>query len=403
MRHFLIPALILSLLAGCAIPRIGPYHIDVQQGNALDQENVARLKPGLNRSQVRFLLGTPLVVDPFRTDRWDYVYLYYKAGKLTEQKHITLIFDGDTLARIEGDLPAPAAQPAPPAESARSEPQTAPAAISTPAAAPLAAEPVAQPAPAAAESAKPEPQAAPAAISAPAATSLAAEPPAPAEPAEPAVPAASSPVPMAAAAALPSVAAPVAASVAQAKTVESESATRASMADTSVVPPLPSPDNAPAYVDPRPVPELSLKPETDIAQIKPDTIPPFPAPHGVAPGDSPVLQALNAWADAWSRRDDKAYFAAYAPRFVPDEGGSRSAWETRKRQALDAARNIEVKIESPTVDRTADGAATVTFRQFYRSDNYRDVTVKQMRMVERNGRWLIAEEKVLSTLKDGQP
>lgn len=369
MRHFLIPALILSLLAGCAIPRIGPYHIDVQQGNALDQENVARLKPGLNRSQVRFLLGTPLVVDPFRTDRWDYVYLYYKAGKLTEQKHITLIFEGDTLARIEGDLPTPVAQPeTPAAESVRSEPQAAPAAIAAPAAASLAAEPVALPAQA-----------------------------------EPVVPAASSPVPMPAPAVPASVAAPVAASVAQAKAVESEPATGASMADTSVVPPLPSPDNAPAYVDPHPVPELSLKPETDIAQIKPDTIPPFPAPHGAAPGDSPVLQALNAWADAWSRRDDRAYFAAYAPRFVPDGGGSRAAWEARKRQALDAAKNIEVRIESPSVDRTANGAATVTFRQFYRSDNYRDATVKQIRMVERNDHWLIVEEKVLSTLKDGQP
>lgn len=408
MRHFLIPALILSLLAGCAIPRIGPYHIDVQQGNALDQENVARLKPGLNRSQVRFLLGTPLVVDPFRTDRWDYVYLYYKAGKLTEQKHITLIFEGDTLARIEGDLPTPVAQPATAAaESARSEPQAAPAAIAAPAAASLAAEPVAepvaQPATPAAESVRSEPQAAPAAISAPAVASLAAEPAALPAQAEPVVPAASSPVPMPAPAVPASVAAPVAASVAQAKAVESEPATGASMADTSVVPPLPSPDNVPAYVDPHPVPELSLKPETDIAQIKPDTIPPFPAPHGAAPGDSPVLQALNAWADAWSRRDDRAYFAAYAPRFVPDGGGSRSAWEARKRQALDAAKNIEVKIESPSVDRTANGAATVTFRQFYRSDNYRDATVKQIRMVERNDHWLIVEEKVLSTLKDGQP
>ncbi|MHB1092655.1 outer membrane protein assembly factor BamE domain-containing protein [Thiobacillus sp.] len=372
MRHFLISALILSLLAGCAIPRIGPYHIDVQQGNALDQENVARLKPGLNRSQVRFLLGTPLVVDPFRTDRWDYVYLYYKAGKLTEQKHITLIFEGDTLARIEGDLPAAVAQAATPAaESARSEPQAAPAAISAPAASSLAAEPV-------------EPAALPA-------------------PVEPVVPAASSPVPIPAPAVPALVAAPVAAPVEQAKAVESESATGASMADTSVVPPLPSPNNAPAYVDPHPVAELSLKPETNIAQIKPDAIPPFPEPHKAAPSDSSVLQSLNAWADAWSRRDDRAYFAAYDPRFVPDGGSSRSAWEARKRQALGAAKNIEVKIESPSVDRTADGAATVTFKQFYRSDNYHDVTVKQVRMVERNDRWLIVEEKVLSTLKDDQP
>lgn len=108
MRHFLISVLLLGLFAGCSNARIGPHRIDVQQGNALNQDNIARLKPGLTRSQVRFLLGTPLVVDPFRNDRWDYVYLYYKAGRLTEQKRITLFFEGDTLARVEGDA-APAA------------------------------------------------------------------------------------------------------------------------------------------------------------------------------------------------------------------------------------------------------------------------------------------------------
>ncbi len=118
MRHFLISALFLSLAAGCSSVNVGPHRIDVQQGNALDQENVARLKPGLSRSQVRFLLGTPLVVDPFRTDRWDYVYMYYEAGRLAEQKRITLFFEGDTLVRMEGDVPAAtAAKPSP--ESAR--------------------------------------------------------------------------------------------------------------------------------------------------------------------------------------------------------------------------------------------------------------------------------------------
>jgi len=107
MRRFLFSILFLSLLAGCSsVQKIGPHRIDVQQGNALDPENVARLKPGLSRSQVRFLLGTPLVVDPFRNDRWDYVYVFYEAGTLIEQKRITLFFDGDTLARIEGDVPA---------------------------------------------------------------------------------------------------------------------------------------------------------------------------------------------------------------------------------------------------------------------------------------------------------
>lgn len=84
---------------------IGPHRIDVQQGNALDSESVARLKPGLTRSQVRFLLGTPLVADPFRDDRWDYVYLMRTAGELTDKQRITLYFDGDTLVRIDGSVP----------------------------------------------------------------------------------------------------------------------------------------------------------------------------------------------------------------------------------------------------------------------------------------------------------
>ena len=365
MRHFLISALFLSLLAGCSSVSIGPHHIDVQQGNALDQESVARLKTGLNRSQVRFLLGTPLIVDPFRNDRWDYVYMYYKAGKLTEQKHITLFFDGDTLARIEGDLPPAAVQPATATVESKSEPQpasVAPAVTAT-AAPPLAAEPVAQPAPVASE-------------------------PAPA-------PAPVAPAPLAA---------PAVAPKAQPEVARTEPAPQSSVSGTSIVPPLPSPKDAPAYVDPRPVPELSLKPETDVTQIKPDAMPPFPEPHAAAvASDDPVLKSLKAWADAWAHRDSDAYFAAYDASFAPQDGGSRTAWEARKRQVLSTAKNIEVKIDSPSVEKGSDGTATVTFKQYYRSGSYHDAVVKQVRMIEREGRWLITEEKVLSTLKDGRP
>ncbi len=331
MRHFLIPVLLLSLAAGCSSVKIGPHRIDVQQGNALDQENVARLKPGLNRSQVRFLLGTPLLVDPFRTDRWDYVYVYYKAGKLAEQKRITLFFEGDTLARIEGDLPEPATQSA------------APAAGSTP------ATPLAPP---------------------PAAASRADEPAAQPEPVAQPIPAAPEPAPP----------------------------------ETSVVPPLTSPRNLPPYVDPRPSAELSLQPETDAAKIQPDVIPSFPeADSAPAGGDAPVLKSVNEWAAAWARRDKTAYFAAYDDRFVPQDGISRAEWEKRKRRMLDTAKNIELEIDSPKLDRTEEGTVTVTFNQFYRSGNYRDAVVKQLHLVERDGRWLIVEEKVLSVLHGAQP
>lgn len=137
MRRVLLPVMCLSLLAGCSlverVQKFGPYRVNVQQGNALDAESVARLKPGMSRSQVRFLLGTPLVVDPFRNDRWDYVYVYYEAGSLVEQKRISLFFEGDTLARIEGDMPAP---PAPtsdvPGTTSSVEPQSPAVPVATP-------------------------------------------------------------------------------------------------------------------------------------------------------------------------------------------------------------------------------------------------------------------------------
>jgi len=113
------------LVSGCTyVPLLTPYKMDIQQGNVVTQEMIARLERGMTRSQVRFTLGTPLVVDPFRADRWDYVYLYMKKGAMTEQRRIVVVFKDDRLDRIEGDV-VPAARaridnPAPAAGSAQS-------------------------------------------------------------------------------------------------------------------------------------------------------------------------------------------------------------------------------------------------------------------------------------------
>ena len=392
MRHFLISTLLLSLVAGCSSVNIGPHHIDVQQGNALDQENVSRLKPGLNRSQVRFLLGTPLVVDPFRTDRWDYVYVNYKGGKLAEQKRITLFFDGDTLARIEGDVPV--------AEPVEKVPAPAPAPVPAPAPAPV-------PAPAVESKSKVEISTLPpVAETRPAPVPLVSQ-------ATPVAKAATPPQPVVAPdqpeKVAPVVAVPVVAAAAS-KTADSPLAspeaveTAVPAATRTLVPPLPSPKNVPAYVDPRPPAELSLQPETDVELIKPDVIPVFPEPHQAAvASDDPVMVSINAWADAWARRDEIAYLAAYDASFVPEGGGRRSEWEQRRRLLLGIAKNIDLKIESPSVNRETDSTATATFNQYYRSDSYRDSVVKQLRLVERDGRWLITEEKVLSILRATKP
>jgi len=103
--------LVALLVAGCNI--ISPYKIDIQQGNFVTQDMIARLQLGMTRSQVRFALGTPLMVDPFHNDRWDYVYRYMKAGTLTEQRRLKVHFSKDTLARVEGDGVPAALNPAP--------------------------------------------------------------------------------------------------------------------------------------------------------------------------------------------------------------------------------------------------------------------------------------------------
>jgi outer membrane protein assembly factor BamE len=100
--------LIVFFVAGCqqlpVLPTLTPYRMDIQQGNVVTQEMLSKLKPGMTPSQVRFILGTPLVVDAFHKDRWDYVYRYTKAGTVQEHRRIVVIFQDQKLAHIEGDV-----------------------------------------------------------------------------------------------------------------------------------------------------------------------------------------------------------------------------------------------------------------------------------------------------------
>jgi len=117
------------LLGGCSgvptIPNVTPYKIDIQQGNYVTQDMVAKLKPGMTRAQVRFVLGTPLVADMFHKDRWDYVYVYRKAGKVTEHRSMTVVFKDDKLARLEGDVVPAKPAPTKPKPKAKASPNGA--------------------------------------------------------------------------------------------------------------------------------------------------------------------------------------------------------------------------------------------------------------------------------------
>jgi outer membrane protein assembly factor BamE len=118
--------------ANVACTYLTPYKVEVQQGTVVTSENVGKLKPGMTRSQVSFVMGTPLLADAFHADRWDYVYFLRKRDRIVDQRKVALMFDGDTLKDIRSDLPVGKSEA--PAVAAPAGASQAPA--PTPAAAP---------------------------------------------------------------------------------------------------------------------------------------------------------------------------------------------------------------------------------------------------------------------------
>lgn len=94
----LLITLTLSFATGCV------YQASLSQGNLLKQDDLDQVEVGMTRNQVRFLLGTPMIDDPFHEERWDYVY-YLKVGrdKATFKRWVSIYFDGDTVREIVDD------------------------------------------------------------------------------------------------------------------------------------------------------------------------------------------------------------------------------------------------------------------------------------------------------------
>src|SRR5271170_2886551 len=102
------------LVMGSAVGLLGTgcvYRINIQQGNFLNQGQVNTVKEGMTRSQVRYLLGTPMVADSFDKERWDYIY-YLKHGRSrhVDSRRVTVYFEGDKVARLDKPTPEEAAK-----------------------------------------------------------------------------------------------------------------------------------------------------------------------------------------------------------------------------------------------------------------------------------------------------
>lgn len=87
---------ILIVSSGCV------YRANISQGNIVEEEDLDQVEVGMTRNQVRFLLGTPMVDDAFRRNRWDYVY-YIKIGRndATAKRWVTILFEADAVSEIQ--------------------------------------------------------------------------------------------------------------------------------------------------------------------------------------------------------------------------------------------------------------------------------------------------------------
>lgn len=184
-----------------------------------------------------------------------------------------------------------------------------------------------------------------------------------------AVPAAAAPAPATA----PAPAAPVTAKPAAPATATVVAATQGAAA-VAAQPAKPAPAAAPA---PTPAPVAAA---------------PTPVKEATNPASEDVVRAVKAWADAWSRKDMKAYLGAYASDFDTPKGMSRKAWEQEREQRIAGkGGKIAVTVDNPVVTINGD-KATAKFRQHYKATGLSSTTSKTLVLVRSGSKWLIKEE-----------
>ncbi len=136
------------------------------------------------------------------------------------------------------------------------------------------------------------------------------------------------------------------------------------------------------------------KPPVAVAKAPEAAAPKPAAPAAPAADDTAeVVKALNAWAQAWSKKDADAYLSYYAKDFKTPAGEPRPKWEKTRRARIAAPKSISVSIGSPKVTMEGPNQAKVTFRQTYRSDRLKTNSPKTVLMRKNEGRWQIEQEK----------
>lgn len=390
MRHVIILLALLGASCSSTLPSVKPYHLDIQQGNVVSAKMMMQLKPGMTKSQVRYVLGTPLLQDAFHQNRWDYVYQMAKGGQVIERRRIILDFENDGLKAVRGDIipsGAPGAEEAPIAsvtdlKTVKSDktllaedpkttwydrfkfwsddkPQADKPAEKL--------EPKATVTKQASEKSwydslkfwgddeKPVPQAARSAEVAP--VKKAAEP-VPEKPAAPVV-----------AEKAPEVVEP-----AKIEAAKAEPSAESASEEKMVV---------------REVAEQVTGSSEPMAQDEKSEL--------SADYQSAVAKALDTWANAWRSKNVDAYLKAYADKFQPD-GMAKKAWLAQRKQRVGAKSGaITLNLEKLSIQADAK-KASAGFVQHYASGTYSDVVNKVLDFENIRGSWLIVKESVTAEL-----
>lgn len=360
MRIKLILASVLLACAGCSTPLLSPYKMDIRQGNYVTPEMREKLKLGMTRQQVRYVLGTPMLADAFHGDRWDYPYRLEQRGEIVEKQQLTLYFDGDNLARVEdngkvvADMPVmvvekPAEPPVAkvdPAAEVQAGVQAWAAAWSAKNAGDYLAAYTPDYAPKGMSRKKWEKQR------------------------------------------MERISRPKTIAVALADfAVSMQDDTHAKVSFSQDY-------RSDAYHDKVEKTLVLVKQDGRwlIADERPGREVQADKPAAAGNPDEAVQAAVAQWAEAWSARDAEKYLAGYAANFKP-AGMSRAKWEAQRKERIGRAQSIEVKVSDLKIKLRDDTHASATFKQDYRSDAYSDSTRKTLKLEKTGDTWLIVGEQ----------
>ena len=355
MRHLILLLALLSASCSSTLPSFKTYKLDVQQGNVVTSKMMLQLKPGMTKSQVRYVMGTPLLQDSFHPDRWDYLYQMNKDGRVIERRRVILEFGDEGLKTVRGDV-IPAGQPGAEGAAIASVEDVTTATSNK---ALLNEDPKKSWADRFKFWADDEPvkKAAPKVSDKPIEKSVA------------------------------KVAEPVqAAEVVEAPAVEAQQPVVAeNVAEQAVAPKIEEVKAIAENLSDSQLAAGDVEPEKSYVQNTQEPV--------VADDKNQLVKRVAAWADAWRKKNIEEYLSFYSNQFKP-EGLSKKAWVVQRKQRL-SAKQGDIKLSLDNVVVRIDGKqSNVEFVQHYSTSGYSDHVVKVLAFEREKTEWMIVKESV---------